>query len=49
MSSVSTEKPIRIGLDGRPLMHYEMCGAARYTVEWFRAMKEITGDISPSS
>ena len=49
MSNVTTEKPIRIGLDGRPWMHYEMRGFARYTVEWFRAMKEITGDISPSS
>jgi glycosyltransferase involved in cell wall biosynthesis len=35
---------IRIGLDGRILMHYEMRGFARYTVELFRAMKEIAGD-----
>jgi glycosyltransferase involved in cell wall biosynthesis len=41
---VSTETPIRIGLDGRILMHYEMRGFARYTVELFRAMKEIAGD-----
>jgi len=34
---------IRIGLDGRVLMHYEMRGFARYTVELFRAMKEIAG------
>jgi len=35
---------IRIGLDGRILMQYEMRGFARYTVELFRAMKEIAGD-----
>ena len=35
--------PIRIGLDGRILMHYEMRGFARYTVELFLAMKEIAG------
>jgi glycosyltransferase involved in cell wall biosynthesis len=40
---VSTETPIRIGLDGRILLHYEMRGFARYTVELFRAMKEIAG------
>jgi glycosyltransferase involved in cell wall biosynthesis len=34
---------IRIGLDGRILMHYEMRGFARYTVELFRAMTEIAG------
>lgn len=34
---------IRIGLDGRILMHYEMRGFARYTVELFRAMREIAG------
>jgi glycosyltransferase involved in cell wall biosynthesis len=34
---------IRIGVDGRILMHYEMRGFARYTVELFRAMKEIAG------
>ena len=28
---------------GRILMHYEMRGFARYTVELFRAMKEIAG------
>ena len=44
MSDVSTELPIRIGLDGRPLMHYEMRGFTRYTLELFRAMKEIAGD-----
>ncbi len=44
MSDVSAEKPIRIGLDGRILMQYEMRGFARYTVELFRAMKEIGGD-----
>jgi glycosyltransferase involved in cell wall biosynthesis len=44
ISNVSTEKPIRIGLDGRILMHYEMRGFARYTLELFRAMKEIAGD-----
>ena len=35
---------IRIGLDGRILMHYDMRGLARYTVELFRAMKELAGD-----
>jgi glycosyltransferase involved in cell wall biosynthesis len=35
---------IRIGLDGRILMHYEMRGFARYTVELFRAIREIAGD-----
>src|SRR5271167_1834491 len=39
-----TQKPIRIGIDGRVLMHYEMRGFARHTVELFRAMKEIAGD-----
>jgi glycosyltransferase involved in cell wall biosynthesis len=34
-------KPLRIGIDGRVLMHYEMRGFARYTLELFRAMKEI--------
>jgi glycosyltransferase involved in cell wall biosynthesis len=34
---------IHIGLDGRILMHYEMRGFARYTVELFRAMREIGG------
>ena len=35
MSDVGAEKPMRIGLDGRILMHYEMRGFARYTVELF--------------
>ena len=35
---------IRIGLDGRILMHYEMRGFARYTEELFRAMREVAGD-----
>jgi glycosyltransferase involved in cell wall biosynthesis len=39
-----TETPIRVGIDGRVLMHYEMRGFARYTVELFRAMKEVAGD-----
>jgi len=42
MNEVS--KPLRIGIDGRILMHYEMRGFARYTVELFRAMKEIAGE-----
>jgi glycosyltransferase involved in cell wall biosynthesis len=33
--------PIRVGIDGRILMHYEMRGFTRYTLELFRAMKEI--------
>jgi len=36
--------PLRIGIDGRILMHYEMRGFARHTVELFRAMKEIASD-----
>ena len=40
---MNTETPIRVGIDGRVLMHYEMRGFARYTVELFRAMKEIAG------
>jgi glycosyltransferase involved in cell wall biosynthesis len=51
MESIASKKvkmnasnPIRIGIDGRILMHYEMRGFARYTVELFRAMKEIAGD-----
>ncbi|MGA2336170.1 MAG: glycosyltransferase family 1 protein [Terriglobales bacterium] len=35
---------IRVGLDGRILMHYDMRGLARYTVELFCAMKELAGD-----
>ena len=44
MAETSTSKPLRVGIDGRILMHYEMRGFARYTVELFRAMKEIAGD-----
>jgi len=40
---VSTETPIRVGIDGRVLMHYEMRGFARYTLELFCAMKQIAG------
>ncbi len=40
----SSQAPLRIGFDGRILTHYEMRGFARYTVELFRAMKEIAGD-----
>ncbi len=35
---------LRVGIDGRILMHYEMRGFARYTVELFRAMKKLAGD-----
>jgi len=39
-------RALRIGIDGRVLMHYEMRGFARYTVELFRAMKQIAdGEI----
>ena len=38
-----SRKPLRIGIDGRILMHYEMRGFARYTVELFRAMKQLGG------
>ena len=41
---MNTEKPIRVGIDGRVLMHYEMRGFARHTVELFRAMKHIAGE-----
>jgi hypothetical protein len=39
----SASPPLRIGIDGRVLMHYEMRGFARYTLELFRAMKEVAG------
>ena len=41
---MNAQTPIRVGIDGRILMHYEMRGFARYTVELFRAMKELAGD-----
>jgi len=41
---MSTQTPIRIAFDGRVLMHYEMRGFARYTVELFRAMKELADE-----
>jgi glycosyltransferase involved in cell wall biosynthesis len=44
MSDLSSKAPIRVGIDGRILMQYEMRGFARYTVEVFRALKEIAGD-----
>lgn len=44
-SPASVSNPIRIGIDGRVLMDYEMRGFSRYTVELFRAMKEIAGEI----
>lgn len=37
-------EPLRIGIDGRLLMHYEMRGFVRHTIELFRAMKEMAGD-----
>ena len=40
----SSQAPLRIGFDGRILTHYAMRGLARYTVEVFRAMKELAGD-----
>ena len=40
----SAPTPIRVGIDGRILMHYEMRGFARHTLELFHAMKEIAGD-----
>lgn len=39
----TAHSPLRIGIDGRVLTHYEMRGFARYTVELFRAMKESAG------
>ena len=39
MSDVSTGTPIRVGLDGRVLMQYEMRGFARYAVELVRATR----------
>ncbi|MGA3194914.1 MAG: glycosyltransferase family 1 protein [Terriglobales bacterium] len=41
---MSARKQIRIGIDGRVLMHYEMRGFARYTVEVLRALKENAGE-----
>jgi glycosyltransferase involved in cell wall biosynthesis len=43
MGDRKRKEPIRIGIDGRLLMHYEMRGFARHTVELFRAMKEVAG------
>ena len=43
MSDVRKSR-IRIGIDGRVLMHYEMRGFARYTVEVLRGLKEIAGN-----
>jgi glycosyltransferase involved in cell wall biosynthesis len=43
MGASRSQPPLRIGFDGRILMHYEMRGLARYTVELFRAMKELVG------
>jgi glycosyltransferase involved in cell wall biosynthesis len=43
-ATVERKKTIRIGIDGRVLMHYEMRGFARYTLELFRALKEVAGD-----
>jgi glycosyltransferase involved in cell wall biosynthesis len=40
----SGQAPLRIGIDGRILIHYEMRGLARYTVEMLSAMKEVAGD-----
>ncbi len=40
----STTQRLRVGIDGRIFMHYEMRGFARYAVELFGAMKEIAGD-----
>src|SRR5664280_1393704 len=40
----SNQAPLRIGFDGRILTHYAMRGLARYTVELFRAMKELAGN-----
>jgi len=39
-----SRKPLRVGIDGRIFMHYEIRGFARYTIELFRAMKEVAGD-----
>ncbi len=44
MAETSTSKPLRVGIDGRILTHFEMRGFARYTVELFTAMKQIAGD-----
>jgi glycosyltransferase involved in cell wall biosynthesis len=41
--NVETKVPLRIGIDARVLMHYEIRGFTRYTLELFRAMKEIAG------
>ncbi len=43
MNLENPKRPLRVGIDGRVLMHYEMRGFARYTVELCRAMKEIAG------
>ena len=46
-STTDSSRPapaLRIGIDGRVLMHYEMRGFARHTVELFRALKKLAGD-----
>ena len=43
MSDVNPQRPLRVGIDGGILMHYEMRGFARHTVELFRAIKGIAG------
>ena len=43
IDTMTGRRRLRIGIDGRVLMHYEIRGFARYTVELFRAMREILG------
>jgi len=38
-----TARPLRVGIDGRVLMHYELRGFTRTTIELFRAMQDIAG------
>ena len=44
MSAATSKNKLRVGIDGRVLMQYEMRGFARHTVELFRAVQEIAGD-----
>jgi glycosyltransferase involved in cell wall biosynthesis len=43
LANAEAKIPLRIGIDARVLMHYEIRGFTRYTLELFRAMKEIAG------
>jgi len=43
LENAEAKVPLRIGIDARVLMYDEIRGFTRYTLELFRAMKEIAG------